>query len=102
MSAQEAADIGLVTRVTEPGAALADALEMAVTMARGPAEALRLTKGMIRSAQDLPLERFLEVEWLSATLDLTGPDSAEGRASFVEKREPDFSAVRRDSPHPDH
>lgn len=101
MSAQEAADAGLVTRVTEPGAALADALEMAAAMARGPAESLRLTKGMIRSAQDLPLERFLEVEWLSATLDLTGPDAAEGRASFVEKREPDFSAVRPDAAKPD-
>ena len=52
---------------------------------------------MIRAAHDLSLERFLEVEWLSATLDITGPDATEGRASFVEKREPDFSVVR-DSP----
>lgn len=97
MTAAEAAAAGLVAHQAEPGAALTDAVAMAAAMARGPAEALRLTKGMIRAADDLPLERFLEVEWLSATLDITGPDAVEGRASFVEKREPDFSAVR-DSP----
>lgn len=95
LAAPDAAGAGLVARLAEPGAALATAVEMAATLARGPAEALRLTKGMIRSALDLPLERFLEVEWLSATLDITGPDAAEGRAAFVEKREPDFSATRR-------
>ncbi|MBN9097783.1 MULTISPECIES: enoyl-CoA hydratase-related protein [unclassified Pseudonocardia] len=98
MAAPEADEAGLVARLSEPGAALADAVAMAMTMAAGPAEALRLTKGMVRAALDLPLERFLEVEWLSATLDITGPDAAEGRASFVEKRPPDFSAVRGDTP----
>lgn len=94
MTASEAAAAGLVAKTVGPGAALGAAVDMAATMAMGPPEALRLTKGMVRAASDLPLERFLEVEWLSATLDLTGPDAAEGRASFVEKRPPDFSAVR--------
>ncbi|MCF7550796.1 enoyl-CoA hydratase/isomerase family protein [Pseudonocardia sp. WMMC193] len=98
MAASEAQEAGLVGLLTETGAALDEALALAAEMARGPAEALRLTKGMIRGANDLPLERFLELEWLSATLDITGPDAAEGRASFVEKRDPDFSALRDGAP----
>jgi 2-(1,2-epoxy-1,2-dihydrophenyl)acetyl-CoA isomerase len=94
MTAPQAAQEGLVTTLTEPGAALAAATEQAIRMAAGAPEATRLTKGMIRAAQDLSLERFLEVEWLSATLDITGPDAAEGRAAFGEKRDPDFSTLR--------
>lgn len=94
LTAEQATELGLVTRITEPAGALPAAIEMAARLARGPAEALRLTKGMIRAADDLPLERFLDVEWLSATLDLTGPDAAEGRAAFAEKREPDFGKTR--------
>jgi 2-(1,2-epoxy-1,2-dihydrophenyl)acetyl-CoA isomerase len=94
LPAVEAAQIGLVSRLTDPGATLPVATELAGRLARGPAEALRLTKDMMRAAVDLPLERFLEVEWLAATLDLTGPDAAEGRAAFVEKRDPDFSTLR--------
>ena len=69
-------------------------MELAGRLCRGAPESIRLTKGMIRAAQDLSLERFLEVEWLSATLDITGPDAAEGRAAFLEKRDPDFSTLR--------
>lgn len=94
VSAPEAADLGLGTQLTDPGEALAAAMGTATTLARGAPEALRLTKGLIRSAEDLSLDRYLEVEWLSATLDITGPDPAEGRTSFVEKREPDFSRLR--------
>jgi len=39
---------------------------------------------------DSTFERYLETEWLSAAPDLLGPDAAEGRAAFVEKRPPDF------------
>ncbi|PND54374.1 enoyl-CoA hydratase [Mycobacterium sp. ENV421] len=95
LTAPQAAGAGLVSQLAEPGAALTVATDLAASLARGPAEALRLTKGMIRGALDVPLERFLELEWLSATLDLTGPDAAEGRAAFVEKRDPDFSETRR-------
>jgi len=87
LTAPQAAGAGLVSQLAEPGAALTVATDLAATLARGPAEALRLTKGMIRGALDVPLERFLELEWLSATLDLTGPDAAEGRAAFVEKEQ---------------
>ena len=94
IGAPEAAELGLVTELTEPGDALAAAMRTATTLARGAPEALRLTKGLIRSAEDLALDRYLEVEWLSATLDITGPDPAEGRAAFLEKRDPDFSRLR--------
>ncbi|MGB5150958.1 MAG: enoyl-CoA hydratase-related protein [Mycobacterium sp.] len=95
LTAPQAAGEGLVSQLAEPGAALTIATDLAASLACGPAEALRLTKGMIRGALDVPLERFLELEWLSATLDLTGPDATEGRAAFVEKRDPDFSRTRR-------
>lgn len=94
LSAQEAERYGLVSQLCPTGQALEEAQALAHRLAAGPPEALRLTKGLVRSANDLPLERFLELEWLSATLDITGPDAAEGRAAFQEKREPDFSRLR--------
>jgi enoyl-CoA hydratase/carnithine racemase len=94
LSAGEAKDYGLVSQTCATGQALDQALTLARSLAAGAPESLRLTKGLVRGAQDLSLERFLEMEWLSVTLDLTGPDAAEGRAAFAEKRQPDFSRLR--------
>jgi 2-(1,2-epoxy-1,2-dihydrophenyl)acetyl-CoA isomerase len=94
LSTAQAEQYGLVSEICPPGQALTQATELAARLAAGPPEALRLTKGLVRGAQDLSLERFLEMEWLAATVDLTGPDAAEGRAAFREKREPDFSRLR--------
>lgn len=94
LSAVEAEGYGLVSETSPPGQALDEAMALAQRLAAGAPEALRLTKGLVRGAQDLPLERFLDLEWLSFTLDSTGPDAAEGRAAFREKREPDFSRLR--------
>jgi 2-(1,2-epoxy-1,2-dihydrophenyl)acetyl-CoA isomerase len=93
--ASEAERDGLVSRVVAPGGALASATDLARAIASGPVDAQGLTKRMLRLANDAPLERFLEAEWVSAALDLSGPEAAEGRASFAQKRPPRFQAVPR-------
>jgi len=90
LTARSAAGLGLVNRLTPAGAALTEAIELAGGLARGAPDALVLTKTLLGAAMDSTFERYLETEWLSAAPDLLGPDAAEGRAAFVEKRPPDF------------
>lgn len=89
-SAAQAGAAGLVNRVVDPGEALSTARSWAARLAAGSADALSLTKGMLRGALDVPFERFLELEWVTAALELTGPDALEGRTAFTEKRHPVF------------
>lgn len=95
LSAAQAEQQGLVSRVVPPQRALASAVELAAAIARGAVEAQGLAKRMLRLADHSSLERFLEVEWMSAALDLHGPEAAEGRAAFVEKRPPQFQRAVR-------
>lgn len=86
---------GLVSRLVPSQRALVSALELAATVAQGASGAQGLAKRMLRLADHSSLERFLEVEWLSAALDLHGPEATEGRASFAERRPPDFQQAVR-------
>lgn len=88
--APRAAEAGLVSRLVPPRQALPQATELAAVLAAGPADALGLAKRLLRHAADADLGRFLDTELLSAALNSYGPDAVEGRAAFVEKREPRF------------
>lgn len=85
-----AAELGLVNRVVEPGAALAAARELAAGLAAGPTDAMALLKGILRRGPALSLDEYLDEELLGAALTLHGPDPAEGRDAFLEKRPPRF------------
>lgn len=61
-SAREAADAGLLTRLSAPGQALADAQATADTLAQKPAQALRLTKRMLREPGRAELMAVLDSE----------------------------------------
>lgn len=91
--AGRAAELGLVNEVVEPGEARPRALEMAARLASGPPDTMALTKDLLRRAADTSLEDYLGQELLAMTLNSYGPDAAEGRAAFLEKRNPSFSPV---------
>ncbi len=55
LNAQEAKEIGLVDHVTEPGAALSTAIDLARIMAQHPIEAVRAAKRLLRFAVASPL-----------------------------------------------
>jgi enoyl-CoA hydratase/carnithine racemase len=88
LTADEALTRGIVDRVTDTGAALAAAEEIAAgVLARGP-RATELTKMLINAAEREETERVLEA--LAGTIAAGTDDLREGLAAFREKRPPKF------------
>jgi enoyl-CoA hydratase len=71
---------GILVRTTEPGGALAGALELATTIARNAPLAVRAAKSAIEGVDEL------QAYWSCMETD----DRVEGIRAFVEKREPRF------------
>lgn len=91
LGAQEALAAGLVTRVTEPGALLPTAHEVARSiLAKGPL-AVRLAKTVIRTGMDADRRTGLVVEQLAQSLLYTTDDKREGAEAFLAKRAPEWS-----------
>ena len=79
---------GLVNRVVEPDELLPEALKLASRLAAGPTVTLELTKRLVNDLTRGGLDVHLQNEaWAGTRLALT-EDSGEGRASFLERREP--------------
>lgn len=90
--ADEAARIGLVSRVVEPEQLLDAALEVADQIVANSPFAMRLTKHVIRENVDAPsLEAALAVENRNQVLATRTDDMREALDAFLEKREPKFT-----------
>lgn len=91
LSAAEAQDFGLVSRVAAPGTLEETAAEMVEQIVAAAPIAARYAKEAVAAAGDLPLVQGLRLEAdLSIILQSTG-DRAEGLQSFAEKRTPNFT-----------
>ena len=86
VGAAEAERIGLVDAVVPKGGALEAAMERARFLAAQAPLPIALTKKILADG----LERALEEEREFQTLCFLTPDHAEGKAAFLEKREPRF------------
>ncbi|MFE5705218.1 enoyl-CoA hydratase [Rhodococcus sp. ACS1] len=92
-SAQEAADLGLVTRIVAPSEIDITVDSMAERLAAGPARALSLTKQMLNAAvEGGSMEQALRLESQAQVNNIGGEDAAEAKAAFLEKRTPVFGA----------
>lgn len=90
LTARDARAAGLVTETVPSGSATARALDIAATLAAGPSQSNALTKSLL--AQDrADLAQFLAAERTAMALAGHGPNAQEGRAAFLERREPRFS-----------
>jgi 2-(1,2-epoxy-1,2-dihydrophenyl)acetyl-CoA isomerase len=90
VGAEEALRIGLVSEVA-PADQLADRVTaLATEIARGPSLAIELNKRLTREAENRTLEEQIELEEYLQAITHKSEDAAEGRASFLEKREPTF------------
>ena len=90
MSAERAADFGLVNILTEPGAALAEAKRLAARIIANAPLSVAASKRVIVEQRDWPLH-----EMFARQQEITGPvnasaDAREGAAAFAEKRKPNW------------
>ncbi|MEU3691823.1 enoyl-CoA hydratase family protein [Streptomyces narbonensis] len=86
--AAEAERIGLLSELTEEGAAGTRAAALARRLADGPALALAQTKALLSAELDMPLAASIELDAATQALLMHGEDYAEFHAAFTEKRPP--------------
>lgn len=91
VTAEEAAQIGLVNRVVEPERLLEEALALASELAAGPPQAMTFTKRALQRSLQQTLEQQLELEWTNQRVSLASEDAQEGVLSWKERREPQFN-----------
>ncbi|MFC5514036.1 oxepin-CoA hydrolase, alternative type [Massilia jejuensis] len=86
--------LGAVNRLSEPGAALSEAIRLAARIASGPGNAAARIKLLCGHAGHASLDAQLDLE-ARLMAESQGDDEArEGIAAFFEKRAPDFAALR--------
>ena len=88
ISAQRAADIGLVNRLAAEGTALDAALELAATIAANGPLAVAVTKQIARSAADWSADEAWDRQDELMQPVFTSEDAIEGATAFAEKRRP--------------
>lgn len=91
VAADEALALGIVSRVVPQEKLLEEAMALAGTIAKQPPTALTFTRRALHHAQSSTLDRHLAFEWANQKACLASPEFREGVASFLEKREADFS-----------
>jgi enoyl-CoA hydratase len=90
LSAAEAFDRGLVSRLVARERTLPEALAVAVEIAAKPPLAVMSAKEAVNRAFELSLEAGLEFERRSFYLLFASEDQKEGMRAFVEKRPPEW------------
>ena len=87
-SAEQASRHGLINRLTEPGQALAGAMEMARKMAKNAPLALAACKSIVQKTKNLEMGLAFDVQRSIVGPILQSDDAKEGAQAFAEKREP--------------
>jgi 2-(1,2-epoxy-1,2-dihydrophenyl)acetyl-CoA isomerase len=90
LSADQAKEMGLVSRVVPAADLFGEALAMASALAAGPTVSLALTKKLVREAASESWAAFLEAEASAQVLAFSTADFTEGVQAFLAKRKPAF------------
>ena len=93
LSAEEALDWGLVTKVVADENLLDEAKALALSLAAGPTLAFGMVKKLLTASFDNSLETQMEMEARGIAAMTTVADGKEGIASFLEKRKPVFKGT---------
>jgi len=91
LSAAEACDLGLVTRVVADDALPAQADQVAAELADGARLSTAYVKKLLLASTGNDLETQMELEGQLVAQCAASPDGREGIQAFVEKRKPDFN-----------
>ena len=90
VGAAEALSMGLVNEVVPAEQLMPRAIALATEIAHGPSLAVELDKRLVHEAFDRDLASHTELEQFLQGYTHGTDDAAEGRQSFLEKREPVF------------
>jgi len=90
VTAEQAAQIGLVNRVVKASDLESEALALGKQLADGPAFAIGMTKTLIYNEWNMPLAAAIEAEAEAQALCMLTEDFEEGYRAFKEKRMPKF------------
>jgi len=93
ITAEEAADHGLVSRLTEPGEALSAALVLAERIARNAPLAVAASKQLIRATQGATEEELWKIQRPHMATVWKSNDAKEGPRAFAEKRPPEWTGT---------
>ncbi|KAA0917958.1 crotonase/enoyl-CoA hydratase family protein [Dietzia sp. ANT_WB102] len=91
VTAEQAAEWGLVNRVVDPDALMGAARELAARVAKNPPHAVRMAKRLLRESQHQSLESLLELSATMQALAHHTEDHREALAAFGEKRPGNFT-----------
>ena len=86
LPAEKALAWGLINRVVDDGAALAEAMKVARELAAGPTKALALMRGLYWDSTENGFEDQLDLEYRTQRVAGATEDFREGVAAFLEKR----------------
>lgn len=90
-NAEKAREIGLVNAVLPDANVLEHAMAQARKLAAQPTASVKLTKQMMKRAQQMLVEQTMLDEGRQFRARLVSPEAKEAFAAFFEKRKPDFS-----------
>jgi enoyl-CoA hydratase len=93
VTAAELAARGLVSRVCPAERLLAEATELAVTIANNAPLAVRAAKRLVDDGQRMPLDIALGMEQAALVRLFASSDGKEGVAAFSDKRDPIFTGA---------
>ena len=91
LSAEEAVEWGLITRVVEDERLLDEARDLAEGLAAGPTLAYGAVKRLLAESSSATLETQMEMEARSIGALSASADGREGVRAFLEKRPPRFT-----------
>ncbi|TXC70214.1 enoyl-CoA hydratase [Sphingomonas ginsenosidivorax] len=90
VGADEAATIGMVTRVTAPDALATESIALAHALVASATSAIGATRRLLLDAQTTPFEAHLDAEARSIATQARTAEGREGIAAYLAKRKPDF------------